>query len=75
MDDPGEKWNLTLDKYQRDNLLWLITLARDGHISGANTGDWVGEIANMLAKPNKPAELDSDDKPNLSIAEWVKFHK
>ncbi len=49
-------WNLELNEYQRNNLLWLLNLI--GHpyphadsvqpFHFANTGDWVGEVANML---------------------------
>lgn len=64
-------WNLKLDKYQRDNLAWLIGLI--GHFSFApaeggvepftfaNTGDWVGEIGFML----RP-EDGKDIKPNMT---------
>lgn len=47
-------WVLPLNQYQRDNLLWLLTCLGYGaapiepfHV--ANSGDWVGEIASMLA--------------------------
>lgn len=48
-----EIWVMALNRYQRDNLLWLLQAMGYGapaieplHL--AHTGDWVGEIANML---------------------------
>ena len=35
---------LTLDEYERDNLLWLINATRATH----NTGDWHGQIRRKL---------------------------
>lgn len=54
-----ETWTLTLNRYQRDNLLWLLQLvggwpageAGDSAVEPftfANSGDWLGEIAGML---------------------------
>lgn len=50
------EWNLKLDQYQRDNLLWLLQLCGYYHFDRkvepfhlAHTGDWLGEIHNMLA--------------------------
>ena len=52
---PDEAYLLILNKYQRDNLVWLIQAI--GMVAGryqtepfhlANTGDWLGEIYNML---------------------------
>jgi hypothetical protein len=68
-------WNIRLNKYQRDNLLWLLTLCWQGHIPGTNTGDWVGEIPWLLRYPcqNFP-ELGKDDRPNVSLDEYIKNH-
>ena len=49
-----EHWTITLNEYQRANLLWLLCdlvgYARKGikPFTHAHTGDWVGEIANIL---------------------------
>lgn len=72
------RWVLVLDAYQRDNLLALINwtgcpgsvkdLAPIGEFGLANTGDWVHEIAGMLADPNTgttDAEADGG-YPNVS---------
>lgn len=81
----GEKhWVLTLNKYQRDNLLWLCAaigypspefvgednLVEPFHL--ANTGDWVGEIANMLMEDGAIAMPRPGDDPNMSIKELRK---
>jgi len=71
-----QKWIIVLNKYQRDNLLWLF--AAIGYGSDANgksgvepftlamNGDWAGEIPQMLQKPNPEnfCQLDSEDQPN-----------
>lgn len=49
-------WNLELNEYQRNNLLWLLNLLgtpyphaeRVEPFHFANTGDWVSELATML---------------------------
>lgn len=67
-------WGLVLNKYQRDNLLWLLNLC--GYPAGmepvgdfalANTGDWLGEIAFMLAPGGTCSEL----RPNVSRDEVI----
>lgn len=63
-------WTLHLNKYQRDNLLWLLQLVRSGALQFANTGDWTGEIPAMLVPPGAPPELLPTDTPNQSIAQW-----
>jgi len=55
------QWALNLDKYQRDNLLFLLNLCGAGGTKEPklstdpfnimNTGDWLGEIVWMLGKP------------------------
>lgn len=80
---PPETWTLTLSRYQRDNLLWLLNATgyrahavEPFHL--ANTGDWVGEIVNMLGKSNRgyPEQvsfsIDSSDHPNMSHEELRK---
>jgi hypothetical protein len=48
-----ENWVIQLSKYHRDNLMWLfdaIDNVPPFHL--ANTGDWNGEIPQMLYKPD-----------------------
>lgn len=72
--DIHDDYLLHLNRYQRDNLVWLI--AACGYPAGgstaippfvfANSGDWIGEIGNML---------DCDKgvgTPNVSLAELTK---
>lgn len=73
---PPETWTLTLNRYQRDNLLNLLQCVMEGDERSAswfNSGDWVGEIRWMLGRkfygyPGLPAEpsysIDSFDRPN-----------
>lgn len=76
-EDPyHQKWIIVLNKYQRDNLLWLF--AAIGYASDAkgesgvepftlaNNGDWVGEIPQMLQKPDAEhfCRLDPEDHAN-----------
>lgn len=87
---PPEIWTLTLNRYQRDNLLWLLNAVgypwdeRVEPFTIANTGDWVGEIVQMLGKINQfdshsgHYAIDEADNPNVSrtelqsrIIEWV----
>lgn len=62
-------WTIQLNRYQRDNLLWALQCIRDGlnPENGFNTGDWVGEIAFMLAKKDKFPALEGDDSPNCPL--------
>lgn len=68
----SEEWVLTLNKYQRDNLLWLLNACGYPYPEGivpftlANTGDWLGEIAIML-DPGGNQKLADGDRPNHSI--------
>lgn len=73
---PGSQtWVIELTKYHRDNLLWLFNVCGYpwGHgldpFTMANTGDWSGEIPNMLAKPGQDCVLDHTDHPNKSVTE------
>jgi hypothetical protein len=77
--NPPETWVLCLNRYQRDNLLWLLNAI--GYPYGttkvepftlANTGDWVGELTQMLMKVeglNKSLTIDPNDHPNMSLEE------
>lgn len=74
---PAETWTLTLNRYQRDNLLQLVQRLMEGDDTPLicfNTGDWVGEIRWMLGKKMGPYhgpavvkvyEIDADDTPML----------
>lgn len=73
---PEKSYTLILNKYQRDNLLWLINAcgwpAGDavGPFIAANTGDWIGEIGWMLKdEEDQLPVLDDNDQPNRSIEE------
>jgi hypothetical protein len=65
---------ITLNAYQRANLLWLIRACgypsnRDGSPSGvppftcANTGDWLGEVYGLLGG----FDDEPDRSPNQSL--------
>ena len=79
------EWVIVLNKYQRDNLLWLfaaIGYATDANgksgvepFTYANNGDWVGEIPQMLTKPEQPqwtTKLEPDDLPNGTLEDLEK---
>jgi hypothetical protein len=81
-----ETWVIELNKYQRDNLLWLFSTISGPNAAEpftmANTGDWAGEIPYMLAKPGQSSLLDENDRPNRTIDDlksyiesWVKSKK
>jgi hypothetical protein len=66
---PQEReWTITLNKYQRNNLLWLLksigwnnsSSTRAPLISLLNTGDWVGEIGFMLDYPSGEKDPDQN---------------
>ena len=70
----GPMWTLKLNKYQRDNLLWLMQLVMEGKIPGANTGDWVAEFRGMLAdQTGKWPSIEPGDRPNFSIEAYSKL--
>ena len=83
----SENWVIQLSKYHRDNLVWLFNAIGYGSpgvepFPLANTGDWAGEIPQMLAKPNGSYSLDKDDRPNRTIEDlkssidfWLKIKK
>jgi len=69
--DIRDDYVLHLNRYQRDNLVWLLTACGyPADMPGlvvpfvfANTGDWLGEVANML-------ECDKGvGNPNMSLVE------
>lgn len=65
-------WTLNLNRYQRDNLLWLLNACGYPHgnpsvappFTSANTGDWIGEVTQMLAHPGKSPVIGPNDHPN-----------
>lgn len=73
---PPDVWTLTLNKYQRDNLLNLLQNIMEGDrrpVTWFHTGDWVGEIRWMLGKKTTSHhgasvehifEIDEGDRPN-----------
>ena len=71
--DPEKVWVLTLNRYQRNNLLQLINFC--GYPAGEgihpftfmNNGDWLGEIGLMLSNDleHPDAKLSSEDTPNM----------
>ena len=82
----SETWVIELNRYHRDNLVWLFNVI--GYPYGnavepfglANTGDWVGEVHNMLAAPEVDADYNKDNHPNrtnnelkLAIEFWLKY--
>lgn len=81
-----DTWVIELNRYHRDNLIWLFNAIGYPHGNGvepftmANSGDWAGEIPNMLCKPGKDCVLDKDDRPNRSLEDlktsvqfWAKY--
>lgn len=69
----GDNWVIQLNKYHRDNLLWLLNVvgypgAGIRPFNFCNTGDWNGEIPLMLRKPGQSNPvLDEKDRSNKSM--------
>jgi len=60
---------ITLNRYQHDNLLWLLELIHSGYLlHGVNTGDWVGEIKWLMSLKGFDPAIH---KANISIEEWI----
>lgn len=60
-------WILRLNKYQRDNLLWLLSLCRKIEpFTLVDNGDWLCEILYMLSSSG---ELEEGDNPNETVDE------
>jgi len=65
---PPKQYTLTLDKYERDNLIWALDLImRDRRANFFNTGDWSGQILWKLV-PKFDDYGDPDYRPNLDKA-------
>lgn len=60
-----ETWSIKLNKYQRDNLLWLMLQIWRGDYPELNTGDWCGEIPSVLGGGS--GELSANDRPNVPL--------
>jgi hypothetical protein len=69
-------WDIRLDQYQRDNIVWLCRVAGYPHDDNApraleifrrlNTGDWLGELAFSLNFEQGPGH------PNMSFEDFAK---
>lgn len=71
-----DRWHLTLNRYQRDNLLELFHAcgypAGGGNVpervlTGLHTGDWMGELYWQLAPPTGTEVDDVDEVRCLSL--------
>lgn len=85
----GQRWVLVLDGYQRDNLLMVLNLMGEPNEAAAvepftlvNTGDWVTEIAAMLAAHGTEAAFQmiaektgepelTRDEVLVAVHEWI----
>lgn len=78
-----DTWVIELNRYHRDNLVSLLNAVGypDGNavepFNFANSGDWVGEIHNMLTRPD--GAVDAPDRPNRTpkelkqaVEDWLK---
>lgn len=74
--EDDREWNLTLDRYERDNLLALLNALgypypraeRIDALAPLNNGDWVGQIALKLMRTDGSYVIDSEDRPNVPLA-------
>jgi hypothetical protein len=69
-----KKYTIELNKYQRDNLLWLLLIAWENPELGLWSGDWTYEVAHKLMDdPDQHPQLSRvNDSPNCSNEEWRK---
>src|SRR5271165_5294895 len=70
---------ITLTKYERDNLLFLLNICGYPFSEGIapfqlmNTGDWIGQIAQkLMGEPGLPIINLETDSPNLTREELLK---
>lgn len=70
MEGQDGNYFLELNKYQRDNLLWLLLIAWQNPELGLGTGDWIGEIPHKLVAHDNYPELTEQDQPNCTLEEW-----
>lgn len=72
-DLPSKTFIIRLNRYQRDNLLWLLSaIGYAGSVPIepfhlANTGDWLGELCNMLSQDGR-FHPEKTDVSNISHA-------
>lgn len=72
-----EHWTLRLNRYQRDNLLWLLgalgyALPPIEPFHLAHTGDWVGELVTALDGVRRPPHRMNKSRERLGqeVNEW-----
>ncbi len=74
------RWTITLDEYQRSNLLWLLCdIAgydrKEAIVPHLQTGDWAGEIPNALRCHEHDFRFEESARPpNVSVAQsrqWI----
>jgi hypothetical protein len=81
-DEKGEPvaWTITLNEYQRSNLLWLLCdIAgydrKEAVVPQLQTGDWAGEVPNALRCHERDFKYEESARaPNVSPAEarrWI----
>lgn len=74
----SETWVIELNRYHRDNLVWLFNAIDYPSGNGvepfqfANTGDWIGEVHNMLDAPKDSPDFNKDNRPNKANEELKK---
>lgn len=73
-------WAIPLDRYERDNLVALLTAVAKGTEYGnpfgsANTGDWVLQILGKLRRRDNSIYLEDGDRPNRSVEDMMKDAK
>lgn len=84
--EPANYFLLDLDRYQRDNLVWLLKAV--GYSTDpkapkcvepfgyANTGDWVGQIASQLdCHKGVGTPLLTEDELRSQVAGWLEHKK
>jgi hypothetical protein len=68
-------WEVTLDRYQRDNLLWLLRLCGAHEIPVepfhlADTGVWLSQIADMLDDGREERPTSSTEQLEKMLDAW-----
>lgn len=69
--DNDQIWSIPLNRYERDNLLFLLNAIGYGAkpikpFGVFNTGDWVGQVALKLRRQDGSYSIDENDRPNAS---------
>lgn len=74
-------WAIPLDRYERDNLVSLLTAVMRGDgessnysnpLGAANNGDWVGQLLYKLQRRDNAYYFEEGDVPNRIPSEMVK---